>query len=97
MKSETIINLDSYFRIKNLYRFEEINPKNKNTSREWKVFHKSKCIGMIGQTLAEGKQEFFYIIGVGKFGKHEFCSSFLETWDSIIFEHQYNCVPIGGN
>ena len=86
--------------IQNLYRFEEINPKNKNTSREWKVFHKSKCIGMIGQNrklLEEEKEIFFYIIGVGKFGKHEFCSSFLETWDSIIFEHQYHCVPIGGN
>ena len=43
------------------------------------------------------KESVFYIIGVGKFGKHEFCSSFLETWDSIIFEHQYHCVPIGSN
>ena len=83
--------------IQNLYKFEEINPKNNNTLREWKVFHRSKCIGMIGQSFGEGKETFFYIIGVGKFGKHEFCSSFLETWDSIIFEHQYNCVPIGGN
>ena len=90
----------TFKKIQNLYRFEEINPKNKNTSREWKVFHKSKCIGMIGQNrklLEEEKEIFFYIIGVGKFGKHEFCSSFLETWDSIIFEHQYHCVPIGGN
>ena len=83
--------------IQNLYKFEEINPKNNNTLREWKVFHRSKCIGMIGQSFGEGKETFFYIIGVGKFGKHEFCSSFLETWDSIIFEHQYNCVPIGDN
>ena len=55
---------------------------------------------MIGQNrklLEEEKEIFFYIIGVGKFGKHEFCSSFLETWDSIIFEHQYHCVPIGSN
>jgi len=90
----------TFKKIQNLYRFEEINPKNKNTSREWKVFHKSKCIGMIGQNrklLEEEKEIFFYIIGVGKFGKHEFCSSFLETWDSIIFEHQYHCVPIGSN
>ena len=82
---------------KNLYKFEEQDPKNKNTLREWKVFHRSKCIGMIGQSFGEGKETFFYIIGVGKFGKHEFCSSFLETWDSIIFEHQYHCVPIGSN
>mgnify|MGYP003139931021 CR=1 FL=1 len=90
----------TFKKIQNLYRFEEINPKNKNTSREWKVFHKSKCIGMIGQNrklLEEEKESVFYIIGVGKFGKHEFCSSFLETWDSIIFEHQYHCVPIGSN
>ena len=83
--------------IQNLYKFEEINPKNNNTLREWKVFHRSKCIGMIGQSFGEGKETFFYIIDVGKFGKHEFCSSFLETWDSIIFEHQYHCVPIGSN
>ena len=83
--------------IQNLYKFEEINPKNNNTLREWKVFHRSKCIGMIGQSFGEGKETFFYIIGVGKFGKHEFCSSFLETLDSIIFEHQYHCVPIGSN
>ena len=83
--------------IQNLYKFEEINPKNNNTLREWKVFHRSKCIGMIGQSFGEGKETFFYIIGVGKFGKHEFCSSFLETWDSIIFEHQYHCVRIGSN
>ena len=90
----------TFKQIQNLYKFEEINPKNNNTKREWKVFHKSKCIGMIGQNrklLEEEKEIFFYIIGVGKFGKHEFCSSFLETWDSIIFEHQYHCVPIGSN
>ena len=90
----------TFKKIQNLYRFEEINPKNKNTSREWKVFHKSKCIGMIGQNrklLEEEKEIFFYIIGVGKFGKHDFCSSFLTAWDDIIFEHQYHCVPIGSN
>lgn len=84
----------TFIEIKNLYRFEEINPKNINTVREWKVFHRSKCIGMIGQTFGDD-QGFFYIIGVGKFGKHDFCSSFLTAWDDIIFEHQYNCVEMG--